>query len=110
MGEPVHVLVKPTSRSGYLRFETNRSFTGMGHERYLVDVPIYGQRPPDELARRMFATGRVSEVHVYGMAVTVKLSSAHAAEIVAELTRVVEDLYTHYLPGVEVPTAESFAE
>jgi hypothetical protein len=105
MGEPVTVMEKPSSRSGYVRFETNRSFTGMGHERYLAGQEIPNHRPPDVLARRLFETGRVDEVHVYQQAVTVKLSGGSSDG----LAEIIEDLYVHYRPGVEVPTAESFA-
>jgi hypothetical protein len=105
MGEPVTVMEKPSSRDGYVRFETNRSFTGMGHERYTT-TPIPGDRPPDILARRLMETGTVEEVHVYGQAVTVKLAEGASS---AGLAEIIEDLYIYYRPGVEVPSAESFA-
>jgi len=106
MGEPVTVTEKPSNRPGFVRFETNRSFTGMGHERYLADQDIVGHRPPDELARAFFATGQVDEVHVFGQAITVKLFTDATTDGLKDL---VEDLYVHYRPGVEVPTAESLA-
>jgi hypothetical protein len=106
MGEPVTVTEKPSSRSGFVRFETNRTFTGMGHERYAAGEEIYGNRSSDEVARALFATGKVDEVHVYGQAVTVKLFKDETSE---GLREVLENLYIHYRPGVEVPTAESFA-
>ena len=34
MGQPITVVAKPSSRSGVVRYETNRALTGMGHERY----------------------------------------------------------------------------
>ena len=34
MGQPVAVVHKPSSVPGVIRFEANRSLTGMGHERY----------------------------------------------------------------------------
>lgn len=104
MGEPVTVVEKTSSRVGYVRFETNRTFTGMGHESYVEGETIYGQRPPDELAKRLFETGKVAEVHVYQQMVTIKLNSSDSSG----LAKVVGDLYTFYLPGVEVPTPESF--
>lgn len=107
MGEPVTVIEKPSSRPGFVRFETNRSLTGMGHEQYHLGQKILGQRPPDQLAERLFATGQVDEVHVYGQAITVKLFKDATADGLKEL---IEDLYTYYRPGVEVPTPESFAE
>ena len=47
MGEPVAVIEKPSTNHGMVRFETNRSFTGMGHERYRRGETI---RPWDEVA------------------------------------------------------------
>jgi hypothetical protein len=105
MGEPVIVSEKPSMRPGYVRFETDRSFTGMGHEQYHVDQAIHRNRPPDELARRLFETGQVDEVHVYAQAVTVKLIDGASSDGLAEL---IGDIYIHYRPGVEVPTPESF--
>ncbi len=105
MGEPVSVIQKASSRHGIVRFETNRSFTGMGHERYYHDQEILGHRPPDELARMLFETAQVSEVHVYAQTITVVLAAGGTAD---GLDAVIRDLYTYYLPGVEVPTEESF--
>lgn len=107
MGEPVTATEKPSNREGFVRFETNRSFTGMGHERYTADQEIIGDRPPDVLAKRLFETGQVDEVHVYAQAITVKLFKGATTD---GLRDIIEDLYTYYLPGVEVPTPESFAE
>jgi len=107
MGEPVTATENPSSREGFVRFETNRTFTGMGHERYVAGETIIGDRPPDVLAKRLIDTGKVDEVHIYGQAVTVKLFKDANTD---GLHKIIEDLYTYYLPGVEVPTPESFAE
>jgi hypothetical protein len=106
MGEPVTVRESRSNRPGFVRFETNRSFTGMGHERYTADETVRGERPPDRLARALFDTGQVDEVHVYAQAVTVKLFEDTTSNGLKEL---IEDFYVYYRPGVEVPTAESFA-
>ncbi|MEM7271873.1 MAG: hypothetical protein AAF547_02230 [Actinomycetota bacterium] len=106
MGEPVTVIEKASNRPGYVRFETNRSFTGMGHERYAAGEVIYGERPPDQVAKALFETGKVDEVHVYAQTITVKLFDRASSEGIKE---VIEDLYTYYRPGVEVPTPESFS-
>ena len=106
MGEPVTATERPSSREGFVRFETNRSFTGMGHEHYKADDVIYGDRPPDAVAKQLFETGKVDEVHVYGQAITIKLFRGSTAD---GLKETIEDLYTYYKPGVEVPTPESFA-
>lgn len=105
MGEPVTVIQKASSRHGIVRFETNRSFTGMGHERYYHDKEIFGDRPPDVLARKLFETGQVDEVHIYAQTITVILGAGGSAD---GLGAVIRDLYTYYLPGVEIPTEESF--
>ncbi len=105
MGEPVSVIEKASGRHGLVRFDTNRSFTGMGHERYHRGDPILGHRPPDVLAQLLLDTGQVDDVHVYGQTVTVRLAAGASSE---GLKEVIEGLYIHYKPGVEVPTEESF--
>ncbi len=103
MGQPVSVIEKSTGRAGVLRYETNRNLTGMGHERYDAATPPIGNRPPDVLARRLFERGGVRRVHVYGGVITVELDRPGAEGI----KEIIEDLYTFYRPGVEVPTFPS---
>ena len=105
MGEPVSVIQKPSAQHGVVRFETNRSFTGMGHESYDAGQTIWGHRPPDEVARVMIESGKVDRVHVYGQSVSVELAPGANADGLKEL---LEGLYIHYKPGVEVPTEASF--
>ncbi len=76
----------------------------MGHERYVKGEPIYRDRPADQIARTLFETGKVDEVHVYAQTVTVKLSGSDSDGIREAL----EELHTYYRPGVEVPTPETF--
>lgn len=97
MGQPIVVTERPAARPGVLRFETNRVLTGMAHHRYLRGQEIIGDRPADELARRLLATGGVDEVHVYGNVVTVLLTRGHHAEGIKAL---IEGLYTYYREGV----------
>lgn len=106
MGEPVTVVETKSSRAGYVRFETNRSFTGMGHERYSRGDEIFGERPPDVIAKRLLGTGQVEEVHVYAQAITVKIARGSES---TGLKEIIEELYTYYRPGVEVPSPDSFA-
>ncbi len=106
MGEPVTVVETPSSRPGYVRFETNRTFTGMGHESYRLGDEIHRDRPADVIAKELFETGQVDEVHVYAQSITVKLADGADS---AGLKALLEDLYIYYRPGVEVPTPESFA-
>jgi len=97
MGQPIVVTEKAAARPGVLRFEVNRVLTGMGHERYVNGQDVVGDRPPDELARRLFARGGVDAVHVYGNMITVEVArGGHGDGIVA----IIEGLYTYYREGV----------
>lgn len=94
MGQPIVVVEKPSvANPGVVRFETNRALTGMGHERYVADTEVRGDRPPDELARRLFARGGVAAVHVNGNVVTVDLAKGHGTD---GLRTIIEDLYVFY--------------
>jgi hypothetical protein len=104
MGQPVAVVEKPSSTRGVVRFEANRSLTGQGHERFTSPGDAVGPRPAAELARRMFATGAVENVHVYSNVVTVHLLRGHTS---AGLQGIVRDLYQYWRPGMEPP---AFAE
>jgi hypothetical protein len=102
MGQPVTFLSTTSPKPGVLRFELNRSLTGMGHERYKAGDEIRGNRPPDVLARRVFESGDVASIHIYGSMVTVTLASND----VGDLETVLRELYTYYVPGVEIPSDE----
>jgi hypothetical protein len=97
MGQPVSVTRKTTNQRGVVRFELNRSVTGMGHERYTAPPDPGHTRPTDELARRLFAHGDVAAVALYSNQVTVELVPFGSDE---GLQEVIEGLYTHYTPGV----------
>jgi hypothetical protein len=103
MGQLVAVTEKPSSTRGVVRFEINRSLSGMGHEYFSSVADAWGNTPSDELARRMFATGQVAAVHVYGNIITVDLLKGHDSE---GLTDIVRDLYQYWKPGVEPPSFE----
>jgi hypothetical protein len=97
MGQPINVVEKPSSTPGLARFEANRSFTGMGHERYPSADAIVDDRAVDELARRLFDSGGVTSVHVNGSVITVALADGWAG---AQLLDVIRGLYIHY-PAAE---------
>ncbi len=97
MGQPISVVLKPSSSPDTVRFETNRTLTGTGHERYTSAVEVSGERPPDELARRLFAAGGVRTVHIHSNMVSVGLESGAKADGFDDIIR---ELYTHYRPGV----------
>ena len=98
MGQPITVTEKPTAKEGIVRFELNRSLTGMGHERYFANVPFDGDRPPDAVARLLFERPGVAEVHVYSNEITVVLAPGATTTGVAEA---IESLFIHYKPGVQ---------
>jgi hypothetical protein len=106
MGQPVTVIEKPSSQSGVVRFEINRTLTGTGHERYAVDRPVEGDRPPDELARRLFERGGIDHVHINSNVITLHLQRGANTD---GITGIIADLYTYYRPGVRVPSPEDFA-
>jgi len=103
MGQPVTVIEKHSRRGGIVRYELNRSLTGTGHEIYRAGQQIDGDRPPDELARRLFAHGGIEIVSINSSVVTVDLRKGGRSDGIKEI---IEDLYTYYRPGVEVPVFE----
>jgi len=110
MGQPIVVTEKPSrANPGIIRFETNRMLTGMGHERYRAGDEVVGHRPPDEIARRLFAQPSVAGVQVNGNMVTVELNRGYDA---SGLREILEDLYLFYpkaqpQPAGEAPAAEA---
>src|SRR5690606_16066112 len=87
MGQLVSVTEKPSSLPGVVRFELNRVLTGMGHERFRSPAEATGPHPAAELARRLFATGKVAAVHVYSNIVTVDLAKGATSEGLADVVR-----------------------
>jgi len=106
MGQLVAVEEKPSSTQGTVRFQLNRSLTGMGHEYFDTADDAVGPRPAAELARRLFATGQADNVHIYSNIVTVELASGADA---APLGDAITTLYRYWLPGVEPPSFEDLA-
>lgn len=105
MGQPVTVIEKPSSQPGVVRFEINRTLTGTGHERYLATDAVEGDRPSDELARRLFDRGGIDGIHINSNVITVRLGAGADTD---GITGIIEDLYTYYRPGVPVPSPEDF--
>lgn len=106
MGQSIVVNEQPSSKPGVIRFETDRALTGMGHERYLAGTEVWGDRPPDELARRLLARGGVSGVHVNSNVVTVDLEKGYDSN---GLQAIIENLYRVY-PDDPEGSAEGTAE
>ncbi|MCB0971156.1 MAG: hypothetical protein KDA97_06515 [Acidimicrobiales bacterium] len=105
MGQSIVVTAKPSSNPGIVRFETNRALTGMGHERYVAGQDIWGNRPPDELARRLLERPSVAGVQINGNIVTVDLAKGYDDE---GLLEVIENLYRFYPDDAE-PADEAAA-
>src|SRR6476469_3737891 len=101
MGQSITVTEKRGLRQDVVRFELNRSLTGMGHERYASRAAATGLMPPDELARRLFDRGGIDGIHVYSNVVTVDLSAGATLDGIADIIR---DLFLYYRAGVSAPT------
>lgn len=103
MGQPIAVTRQSSPRPGVIRFDINRTLTGMGHERYKSPESIVDDRPPDELARRLFAAGGVKAIHMYSNVVTVQLESDKSTpskDVIERFADVIRSLYIHYTEGV----------
>ena len=103
MGQLVAVEQKAGGASTIVRFETNRSLTGMGHERFTSAAEAKGPRPAAVIARRFFEAGHVSWVPVYGNCITASLEAGASQ---ASLNEIVRDLYQYWKPGMVPPTLE----
>ena len=103
MGQMVGVIEKKSATPGIVRFELNRSLSGMGHERFDSVVQAIGSKPSASLARQLFATGKVDSVHVYGNIVTVDVAKGYDSGGLADIVR---EMYRYWKPGVEAPTFE----
>lgn len=111
MGQLVSVRERHSSNPGVVRFEINRSLTGMGHERYGSPDDIVLDRPVDAVARRLFEHGGVQAVHVNSSVITVYLAGGNTGDGLAE---VIENLFRFYgdeedvevVPADEAPADE----
>lgn len=103
MGQLVGVVEKQSATPGVVRFELNRSLSGMGHERFTSAAEAIGPRPSAALARELFGTGKVAGVHVYGNIVTVDLAKGYDS---VGLVDIVREMYRYWKPGVEPPSFE----
>jgi hypothetical protein len=104
MGQLVAVTERRASKPGMVRFEANRSLTGMGHEHFHSVDEAIGPRPAAVLARRFLETGQVDGVHIYGSVITVDLRKGASAVGLAALVR---DMYQYWKPGMEMPTFDA---
>jgi hypothetical protein len=107
MGQQVSVVERPSPRAGVLRFETNRSLTGMGHERFTSAADAIGPRPAAALARMLLATGKVDSVYIYGNIVSVDVAKGSTSDGLGDVVR---NMYQYWKPGMEMPTFDAPAE
>ena len=103
MGQMVGVVERKSTMPGVVRFELNRSLSGMGHEQFASVVDAIGPTPSASLARQLFATGKVDSVHVYSNIVTVDVAKGYDSSGLADIVR---EMYRYWKPGVEPPTFE----
>ena len=103
MGQLVGVVEKSSTTPGVVRFELNRSLSGMGHERFVSADEAIGSKPSPSLARLLFATGQVAGVHIYGNVVTVDIAKGFDSDGLAETIR---EMYQYWKAGVEPPSFE----
>ena len=103
MGQPVTVIEKAAATPGIVRFEINRSITGMGIERFSGPERAIGPSPAAEVARRVFAHGGVTGVTVFSNVITVDLADGATS---AGLREIIEELFLYYREGVEVVMPE----
>ena len=106
MGQQVAVTERPSPRPGVLRFETNRSLTGMGHEHFksMSDAVGHGRPPrwPANCCRRARSTRCTS---------TATSSRSTSEGFNADgLGDVVRNMYQYWKPGMEMPTFDAPAE
>src|SRR5262245_64452473 len=97
MGQLVGVVEKKSTTPGVVRFELNRNLTGMGHEYFSSAAEAVGPRPSAELARRLFGTGHVDGVHLFGNIITVDLAKGYTSDGLSDIVR---DLYQYWKPGM----------
>lgn len=108
MGQPITVTVRPGVRSDVKNFDLNRSLTGMETHRYQAGQDIAGTKPPDELARRLFALG-VSAVTIYSSVVTVVAPAEQWSSLQAKVEDTITNLFIYYRDG-QLPAATTPAE
>src|SRR5438270_12738805 len=98
MGQAITVTVRAGVRSDVKHFELNRSLTGMQTYRYTAAEPVTGIKPPDELARRLFALG-VSAVTIYSSVATVVAPAERWSTLQAQVEDAITNLFIYCRDG-----------
>ena len=107
MGQQVVVVERPSTKPGVIRFEANRTLTGMGHEVFRSLDDAIGPRPAAVLARTLLSSGKVDAVHMYSNMITVDLTNPSDSGGLSDLVR---DMYQYWKPGMDLPTFDAPAE
>ncbi len=102
MGQPITVTSRPGLKPEVMHFELNRSLTGMETDRYRSVEDATGVKPPDELARRLFALG-VTGITIYSSSVTVTAPAERWSELRAQVEDTIINLFLYYRDGVAPP-------
>jgi len=95
MGQDITVSEFDGVTTSVKQFVLNRSLTGMKTERYPNVESASGTRPPDVLARRLFALGATS-VTVASNVVTVEMTSADWTSAQGSVDDVMANLFRFY--------------
>ncbi len=93
MGQSITVTERAGAHRGVVRFELNRSLTGMGTQRFVRDGEPSEATPAAKLAGRLFENPGVASVTVYSNVVTVDLAEGHSSDGLAET---IENLFLYY--------------
>jgi hypothetical protein len=95
MGQPITVTVRKGARPDVRFFDCNRSLTGMAIEVYMSPEEATGARPPDVLAKRLFAIG-ATKVTIYSNVAVVEARPAAWDEIEPLMVHAIEHLFEFY--------------
>ncbi len=122
MGNPVTVVVKPSSRQGVLSFELNRSITGMGHRSYfftdqkIIDSATNRILPnesedadiADMVARQIFklCPDNAKSVHINSNIVTLQLLNSGAEAVSDQISEMLTEMFLHYKPDKSTPDSQ----
>ena len=103
MGQLITVSCRDGVRPEVKHFALNRSLTGMQTRRYRSPDDMTGEKPPDELARRLFALGGIDSVTIYSSVVTVSAPAWHWEDIADKVADTIANLFIY--SGAGAPAA-----
>ncbi|MGH8999570.1 MAG: NifU N-terminal domain-containing protein [Acidimicrobiia bacterium] len=103
MGQEITVSSRNGVSADVKHFSCNRSLTGMQTLRYHFDEEVAGDKPPDVLARRLFALGGIQKVTIYSSEVTVSAPQWAWLDIEDKVRETIANLFIHYGEGAAPP-------